>query len=240
VARPSKTPAAIPSDAATTIGPAIQISGRIEGEEDLRVLGRVEGAISLTETLFVDAEGIVQADVSARDVVISGIVLGNVTADNSVTLNPGARLIGNIAAPRLIISDGAAFAGDVEMGDAPPRERTERDRARAASYVTGSTATPRPASRSSTARSTSARGSSPAPASTSRAASRRAAPARAMDEDDITVVVKHSELARGEEAPASSEESATVSRAPAPKKKAAKKKTRVRVPARGKRRVNRR
>lgn len=232
MARASKTPLPTPADAATTIGPAIQISGRIEGEEDLRVLGRVDGAISLTETLYVESEGIVQADVTARDVVISGIVLGNVTAENSVTLNPGARLIGNIAAPRLIISDGAAFAGDVEMGDAPTR--TERDRARAKSYVPTSTSSASTTGRAAARSTGSAARSSAAPSRAARTAAKT--PARAMEEDDITVVVKHSELARGEEASAEAEESATVSRSPAPKKK----KTRVRVPTRGKRRVNRR
>ena len=36
----------------TIVGPAIAIRGRIEGQEDLRVEGRIEGSISLTETLY--------------------------------------------------------------------------------------------------------------------------------------------------------------------------------------------
>src|SRR5689334_1106009 len=93
----------------TLVGPAIAIRGRIEGEEDLRVEGRVEGSVSLTETLYVEPNGVVLAQIEARDVVISGIVIGDIKAGNCVTLNKNAKLVGNIAAPRIIIADGASF-----------------------------------------------------------------------------------------------------------------------------------
>src|SRR5690349_17543822 len=87
----------------TLVGPAIAIRGRIDGEEDLRVEGRIEGSIVLTETLYVEPSGVVIAEVEARDVVVSGIIIGDVTAANCITLNKGAKLIGNIRSPRLII-----------------------------------------------------------------------------------------------------------------------------------------
>jgi cytoskeletal protein CcmA (bactofilin family) len=112
----------------TVVGPAIAIRGRIEGEEDLRVEGRVEGSISLTETLYVEPGGVVLAQVEARDVVISGIVIGDISALNSVTLNKNAKCVGNISAPRVIIADGASFRGDVVMAGEdftpPARERS--------------------------------------------------------------------------------------------------------------------
>lgn len=137
----------------TVVGPAISIRGRIEGEEDLRVEGRVEGSISLTETLYVEPGGVVLAQVEARDVVVSGIVIGDISALNSVTLNKAAKHVGNISAPRVIIADGASFRGDVIMGGedaAPP----SRERTRATSTV------PRgAASRGSTSSSTGSSGS---------------------------------------------------------------------------------
>jgi cytoskeletal protein CcmA (bactofilin family) len=117
----------------TVVGPAISIRGRIEGEEDLRVEGRVEGSISLTETLYVEPGGVVLAQIEARDVVISGIVIGDISAANSVTLNKAAKLVGNISAPRIIIADGASFRGDMVMdGEDFP---AARERTRATSTV---------------------------------------------------------------------------------------------------------
>lgn len=201
-----------PLEHGTTIGSEIQVRGRIEGQEDLRIQGRVEGAISLTETLFVEASGVVRADVEARDVVISGIVIGNVRAEDSVTLNAGARLVGNITAPRLIISDGAAFSGEVEMTGAPPlRERSSR--ARADVGVTTSTSRPasapaarrapappsRAATASSPARSTSVSSAPAAAAPRSEPLTRGEASepsARRTSNEEQTVVIRHSEVAR--------------------------------------------
>src|SRR5688500_7909453 len=110
------------SDDRTVIGAGIQVNGRVSGEEDLHVEGRLEGSVALTETFYVAAAGTVVAEVKARDVVVSGVLVGNVFAEDSVTLNPGAKLIGDITAPRIIIADGAAFSGNVGMGgEAPPR-----------------------------------------------------------------------------------------------------------------------
>lgn len=132
----------------TVVGPAISIRGRIEGEEDLRVEGRVEGSISLTETLYVEPGGVVLAQIEARDVVISGIVIGDISAANSVTLNKAAKLVGNIAAPRIIIADGASFRGDVVMdGEDFP---AARERTRATSTVPRGAISGAPASRTTT------------------------------------------------------------------------------------------
>jgi cytoskeletal protein CcmA (bactofilin family) len=206
----SKMPVAhAPSEHGTTIGSEIQVRGRIEGQEDLRIQGRVEGAIALTETLFVEASGVVRADVEARDVVISGIVIGNVRAEDSVTLNAGARLVGNITAPRLIISDGAAFSGEVEMTGTPPlRERSSRARAEATTPST--TAAGRASATSARRAAAPPRAPSPAASaargsSAASAVSRSEAPARTPMADassrrganeEQTVVIRHTEVAR--------------------------------------------
>jgi cytoskeletal protein CcmA (bactofilin family) len=102
---------------ATEIGESILISGSLEGDEDLTVRGRVEGNVRLTRTLIVEASGVVKADVAVKDAVISGVVVGNVTASDSVQITSEGRMVGDIAAPRVIIVDGASFRGRVDMGD---------------------------------------------------------------------------------------------------------------------------
>jgi cytoskeletal protein CcmA (bactofilin family) len=223
---------------ATVVGSAIEIRGRIAGQEDLRVHGRVEGAVSLTETLYVEAEGVVQAEVEARDVVVSGILIGDVTASNSVTLNASAKMVGNVSTPRLIIANGAAFRGDVDMGDESSFPTRESRAARAAPARPASTGRARAASRAQPERAERVEREVPRPKPAAAAPPRRA-PARsaaAREDDEVTVVVKHAALRKGQ---APEEEQTRSTRAVAPKKKAAsaKKKGRVRVPSRGKRRV---
>ncbi len=120
---------------ATVIGPSILISGKLSGDEDLTVRGRVEGELSLSRTLIVETSGIVKADVSVRNAVVSGVVVGNITATESVELTREGRMVGDIRAPRVIIVDGASFRGRVDMGNAEPSARQARP----------ATAAPRPA-----------------------------------------------------------------------------------------------
>jgi len=111
----------------TIIGPSILINGRLSGEEDLTVRGRVEGEVALSRRLIVDKTGIVKANVSVKHAIISGVVVGNITATDCVELTPGGRMVGDIAAPRVIIVEGASFRGRVHMGDAQTlREARER------------------------------------------------------------------------------------------------------------------
>ena len=103
---------------ATVIGPSITINGKLRGDEDLTVRGRVEGEVTLTKTLFLEVSGVVKANVSVKNAVISGVVVGNVRATESVELTKEGRMVGDIAAPRVILVDGASFRGRIEMGEA--------------------------------------------------------------------------------------------------------------------------
>lgn len=109
----------------TSIGPSMLVRGNLEGDEDLTVLGRVEGNVQLTRTLIVENGGIVKADVEVRNAVISGIVVGNIIASDSVEITETGRVVGDISAPRVLIVDGARFRGLVDMGDLDAPRATE-------------------------------------------------------------------------------------------------------------------
>lgn len=97
------------------IGPGTTIRGKISGEEDLEIEGRVEGSIQLTENLRVAEGAVVAAEIEARNVEISGRVEGNVDAAEMITIDPDAVVVGDISTPRLHIADGAKFKGRVTM-----------------------------------------------------------------------------------------------------------------------------
>jgi cytoskeletal protein CcmA (bactofilin family) len=105
------------SDNSTIIGESILISGSLNGDEDLTVRGRVEGTLTLTKVLLVEPTGIVKAEVQVRNCVIAGVVVGNVTATESVEITNQGRMVGDITSPRVIIVDGASFKGRIDMGE---------------------------------------------------------------------------------------------------------------------------
>jgi cytoskeletal protein CcmA (bactofilin family) len=104
-------------DGSTIIGESILISGSLNGDEDLTVRGQVEGTLTLTKTLLVETTGRVKAEVQVRNCVIAGVVVGNVTATESVEITKEGRMVGDITAPRVIIVDGASFRGRIDMGE---------------------------------------------------------------------------------------------------------------------------
>lgn len=108
-----------------TIGRSITIRGDVTGDEDLVIQGRVEGSVDLKEhAVTVGPEGEVKADVRGRVVTVEGHVEGNLRAEEQVVLRGSARVLGDIAAARVTLEDGAYFSGGVEMTDQGGKGRT--------------------------------------------------------------------------------------------------------------------
>jgi cytoskeletal protein CcmA (bactofilin family) len=102
------------------IGPSIQVKGELIGNEDLVIEGRVEGVVRLKEHhLTVGKSAQVQATLEAKAIRVEGTVQGDIMAGERVELAAGSTVVGDIVAPRIIISDGARFKGTVDMDHGP-------------------------------------------------------------------------------------------------------------------------
>jgi cytoskeletal protein CcmA (bactofilin family) len=100
----------------TVIGRTARVHGRVTGAGDIEVRGFVDGEISVGGDVTVDAEGLVGAGIQARRLVVRGAVRGNLVAEESIQLEDGARVVGDIRAPRVAIAPGALVRGFVETG----------------------------------------------------------------------------------------------------------------------------
>jgi cytoskeletal protein CcmA (bactofilin family) len=99
---------------ATIIGRATRVRGRLTGASDVDVQGFVEGEIDVTGDVTIDANGMVGATVQGRKVVVRGAVKGDLTGQEAVLLEDGARVVGDIRAPRVAIAPGALVRGFVQ------------------------------------------------------------------------------------------------------------------------------
>src|SRR5574340_578034 len=87
------------------IGQDLAIEGRITSAQDLRIDGRVEGTIEVGgRALIVGASAAVKANLVAKSILISGTVIGNVTATDRVDLKATASVEGDISSPRLVMA----------------------------------------------------------------------------------------------------------------------------------------
>ncbi len=98
------------------LGETIEIKGKISGEEDLQVDGKVEGPISLQgQRLTVGRTGQLNSEVAAREVVVYGKVHGNLRASDRVEIKKDGSVTGDVITARISIEDGAFFKGRIEI-----------------------------------------------------------------------------------------------------------------------------
>jgi cytoskeletal protein CcmA (bactofilin family) len=108
--------------AGACISQGIRIKGEITGSEDLFVDGHVEGKLNLANgSLTVGPNGSVNADVSAREVIVRGRIEGKISGRERVQLWSSGQVIGEVQTQRLAIEDGALLRGKVETGKLPDK-----------------------------------------------------------------------------------------------------------------------
>src|SRR5437868_19968 len=101
------TPAAAPRNATmstneqASIGKSLVIKGEVSGSESLYIDGRVEGSINLPgNRVTVGRNGVVAANINAREIVVLGKVRGNLTASDRVDIRSDGSLTGDVVAAR--------------------------------------------------------------------------------------------------------------------------------------------
>ncbi len=99
-----------------TIGKSLVIKGEVTGSESLYIDGRVEGSINLSgNRVTVGRNGVVSANINAREIVVLGKVRGNLTASDRVDIRSDGSLTGDVVAARISIEDGAFFKGGIDI-----------------------------------------------------------------------------------------------------------------------------
>src|SRR5438270_8882805 len=99
-----------------SIGKSLVIKGEVTGSESLYIDGRVEGSINLPgNRVTVGRNGVVAANISAREIVIIGKVRGNLSASDKVDIRGEGSLSGDVVAQRISIEDGAFFKGGIDI-----------------------------------------------------------------------------------------------------------------------------
>ena len=103
------------------IGKSISIKGDLSGNEDLVIEGKVEGKVELPNNqLTIGANGLVKAEVQAKTVIVIGKVAGNVRGTERIEIQATGIVDGDVAAPRLVVAEGAVLNGSIQMTQKQP------------------------------------------------------------------------------------------------------------------------
>src|SRR5438067_13725230 len=98
------------------IGKSVCIKGELSGSEDIYVDGQVEGNIQLSgNSLTIGPNGRVRANITAKNVTVSGSLDGNIQASERSELRKTAVVNGDVQSKRIAIEEGAFFNGKLEI-----------------------------------------------------------------------------------------------------------------------------
>jgi cytoskeletal protein CcmA (bactofilin family) len=85
--------------------------GKLTFEGTVQLGGDFKGEIFTKDILIVNEGAVVQAQIEADTIIISGIVEGNIFARRRVIMHPPAVFKGTVTTPSLRIDEGVVFEG---------------------------------------------------------------------------------------------------------------------------------
>jgi cytoskeletal protein CcmA (bactofilin family) len=97
------------------VGKSVVFKGELVSSEDMSIDGRVEGMIDVREhglTIGPDAD--IHANITAKTITIYGSVKGSIKAGGKVDIRETGTVHGDIAAPRIVIAEGAEIHGRID------------------------------------------------------------------------------------------------------------------------------
>lgn len=100
------------------LGKGSRVEGKLSFEGSVRIDGQVDGEIQAQEAVIIGESAVLNAQISAGTVILTGKLTGDVIARKRVELRAPARLLGNITTPCLVIHEGVVFEGRCSMGSA--------------------------------------------------------------------------------------------------------------------------
>ena len=96
----------------------VVVRGEFEAAGDVRLDGRLEGTVRISERVTIGAGGSVVGTLEAAEVTVMGSFEGTIVAQRRIELRKGARVVADLTTPSLVIEEGVHFHGNSCMDDA--------------------------------------------------------------------------------------------------------------------------
>jgi cytoskeletal protein CcmA (bactofilin family) len=108
--------------------------------------GKIEGTINLADNrVTIGRNGVVAANISAREVVIMGKVTGNIQCSDRLDIRSEGSLAGDVTTMRISVEDGAVLKGSVQVRTAEGKQDKSHQNQNQQKQVTSITEQPKAA-----------------------------------------------------------------------------------------------
>lgn len=104
-----------PASTLSIIASGMVVTGDVRCDGVLRIDGALEGRILGARQLVVTPGGRIRGDVTADEIVVGGVIDGNVHASTRLELQGSAVVNGNIETRAFVVPEGGRVNGDIRM-----------------------------------------------------------------------------------------------------------------------------
>ncbi len=109
-------PVASPSEGdVSVIAVGDVFEGKLTTTNGVRVRGTVRGTIESRSNIQVDADALVEADITAENVTIAGTYKGNLNCNGRLEITASGRASGELETGRILLHEGGFFEGTLHM-----------------------------------------------------------------------------------------------------------------------------
>ncbi len=91
------------------------MEGKVTTEGSIRIDGMMVGDVVAKANVAIGPSGVLEGNLSARNVSLAGKVKGTILATEKLILESKSVLRGDIRASRLVVDEGALFDGQCSM-----------------------------------------------------------------------------------------------------------------------------
>lgn len=112
----AKGNAALEGQSVNIIGAGTIIDGDINTNGDMRIDGKLTGAINVKGKLVIGVSGSIEGEIICQNADVFGVIKGKIGVAELLSLKASAKLTGDIITNKIAIEPGATFSGSCSMG----------------------------------------------------------------------------------------------------------------------------
>lgn len=99
----------------TFVGVDTKVEGTIITKSSIRIDGVVVGGVCSEGSVIVSKSGQVQGNIIAENIVVAGVVDGNMQIKDKTNIEPTGEVYGDISTDKILIDEESVFQGKVNM-----------------------------------------------------------------------------------------------------------------------------
>lgn len=101
------------------VGSNTTIKGSFECPDDFLIEGAVEGNLRSSGMIVLAKDAVVRGEVMAREVAISGVLIGTISCSERLEIFKSAKIVGTVQAPIVKMEPGAQLNARIIMSQSP-------------------------------------------------------------------------------------------------------------------------